>query len=329
MGAFAAPKEDKSHIFFSEGRGDAASLYQMDDSLRAALKSCGGTVKVSENGDQVTLVFKNVKSCSNFTLFSFETGEKKKYKLDKQSGNLYAGSFTIPKAFMEDGLENLALSIHSNGFIHEDKIRLYGEEKIRGPKCSLASNGFNQLSTTVNGKAVGFPVFDLDSAIKELRRLEDGGVCRTQRKDCSIGFGSFGMTTLMMGDVTLSANNFDVLDTAKKMKTAMNAGICRYRNRPECSIGFGNFGMTQVMLGKSVVGQPIFDIFDTQKKINELVEAGACVAQEETPTCGIAKGNFGATHVVMGEKKVGQDFYDIVETKKYLDKLVDAGICSY
>lgn len=89
------------------------------------LSSCGGTAEVTDDGGQVNIVFRNVRSCSNFDIVAanFDNVDYKNLKLEGTDGDRHA-SFTIPQRFQELGLNFIDIVLKSNSGAHTDKIRL-------------------------------------------------------------------------------------------------------------------------------------------------------------------------------------------------------------
>ena len=98
----------------------------------AHLPSCEGTVEMTKSdqgnrgGEQVNLVFRDVRFCSNFDIVS-NAGESLSYdgkKIPEQRGGLRGGSFTLPKRVLERGWNNVKIVIRSNSAEHQDVLKV-------------------------------------------------------------------------------------------------------------------------------------------------------------------------------------------------------------
>lgn|GEM_PF-6043428 len=88
------------------------------------LHDCGGTIESTKSGafrggDQLNLVLRNVKMCSNFVLH--ETG--KVYKLNGPDGDR-GGSYTITAANLDLGWNTVRMTVRSNSGAHQDDVAL-------------------------------------------------------------------------------------------------------------------------------------------------------------------------------------------------------------
>jgi hypothetical protein len=92
------------------------------------LPSCGGTVETSRNNGSVNLVFRKVKDCSNFDILSTAFGildaDYKAKKIPQDSTGLRTGSFTIPKIYIDRGINAIRVVVKSNSGAHSDTIDL-------------------------------------------------------------------------------------------------------------------------------------------------------------------------------------------------------------
>lgn len=91
----------------------------------ASLPDCGGTIKVTESGNddsgQVNIVFNDVVNCSNFDIVSLD-----RYKMVKLQGQdrSRSGSFTIPKRAIGTGYNSIQVVIRSNSNKTSDTINV-------------------------------------------------------------------------------------------------------------------------------------------------------------------------------------------------------------
>lgn len=83
----------------------------------ASLPTCGGTAQVTvKDGDNITIVFRNLESCSKFDILG-ANGEDVNYptkKLQHESDNQFGGSFTIPARYVTDGRNSIKVIVKSN-----------------------------------------------------------------------------------------------------------------------------------------------------------------------------------------------------------------------
>lgn len=88
-----------------------------------SLDECGGTLEANlSSSEQVSVVLRNVKQCSNFTISA--NGEVREYKLQGNNGNR-GGSYTIPKSMIDwDKTGDILIDINSNSDLHHDSVRL-------------------------------------------------------------------------------------------------------------------------------------------------------------------------------------------------------------
>ncbi len=96
--------------------------------VQTDLPSCEGTVETNRNGNQINIVFRKVKFCSNFDIVStgfgiLDAGYKAK-KIPETSTGLRGGSFTIPQAYIDRGLNIITVEVRSNKGAHSDTIKL-------------------------------------------------------------------------------------------------------------------------------------------------------------------------------------------------------------
>ena len=89
-----------------------------------SLPECRGTIEATKSADgrsdQLNLILRSVKECSNFTIET--TG--KEYKLNDQ-GNGRGGSYTIPVREFHMGWNQVRLLVASNSGKHKDDIAIW------------------------------------------------------------------------------------------------------------------------------------------------------------------------------------------------------------
>lgn len=89
------------------------------------LYDCGGEVTARlQDGETLTLIFRDVESCSKFDILSAD-GDSVNYPTKslqaKRDGN-FAGSFTIPKRFIDAGKNAIKVVLKSNTGKHDEVI---------------------------------------------------------------------------------------------------------------------------------------------------------------------------------------------------------------
>lgn len=93
-----------------------------------SLGSCGGTIEATESaqgsGEQVNLVFRQVKDCSNFDILKANGETLNNYSSKKlqEQGSSRGGSYTIPKKLIADGMNYIKVNLKSNSGAHSDTI---------------------------------------------------------------------------------------------------------------------------------------------------------------------------------------------------------------
>lgn len=92
------------------------------------LPDCGGTIQVKKsgngNGEQVNLIFRDVKQCSNFDITSstYQTETYKRKKIGTEGNR--SGSFTIPKRFIDGGVNSISIVVRSNSGKTQDNVEV-------------------------------------------------------------------------------------------------------------------------------------------------------------------------------------------------------------
>lgn len=139
----------------------------------AFLDSCGGTVSINNgaNDDQINVVFKGVKECSQFDITNENGGYVGDYNAkrltDSDSDDTRSGSFTIPAEYINLGLNTVTLKIASKSGKHADYITVVYSKSYRvdiynSPVKSLydcggtvgISNGGNDNQVILNFQSV-------------------------------------------------------------------------------------------------------------------------------------------------------------------------------
>jgi hypothetical protein len=92
----------------------------------AELPNCGGSIELKIGGGNANLIFRGVKSCSNFDILS-NNGDSIGYANKKLGGSNGArgGSFTLPRRFISSGFNAVTVSLQSNSGKTRDLIRLH------------------------------------------------------------------------------------------------------------------------------------------------------------------------------------------------------------
>jgi hypothetical protein len=94
------------------------------------LGSCGGSIEATESdtgntgSEQVNLVFRKVKDCSNFDILKANGETLANYSSKKlqDQGALRGGSFTLPKKLIATGMNYIKVNLKSNSGAHSDTI---------------------------------------------------------------------------------------------------------------------------------------------------------------------------------------------------------------
>lgn len=105
----------------------ATSVINLDIGRERALPECGGSVEanISRDGNQVNLVLRNVRDCSNFIIE--KTGRE--YKIPGQNGDR-TGSFTIHESDIDFGRSVLVFTVRSNSGAHADQVRVPVQRRV-------------------------------------------------------------------------------------------------------------------------------------------------------------------------------------------------------
>lgn len=110
-----------------------AARFTMTIGETGYLGSCGGQISINNGGsdDQVNVVLRNVKNCSNFDILT-ANGDSVYYdskKIPGTNGNR-DGSFSVPSRFFDYGSNTVRVQVRSNSAEHSDiitiKFRNYG-----------------------------------------------------------------------------------------------------------------------------------------------------------------------------------------------------------
>ncbi len=88
------------------------------------LPECGGSAELKVTNGQANLIFRNLENCSNFDIIG-NNGESLNYE-NKKIGTEQnrSGSFTLPRRFLDFGLNGVLVVVKSNSGAHADTILL-------------------------------------------------------------------------------------------------------------------------------------------------------------------------------------------------------------
>ncbi len=96
--------------------------------VQTDLPSCGGTIQTNQSNGQYNLIFRNVKDCSNFDIVATDFGiidaNYQAKKIPENGSGTRSGSFTIPQAYIDRGLNTIRVEVKSNKGAHSDTIDL-------------------------------------------------------------------------------------------------------------------------------------------------------------------------------------------------------------
>lgn len=127
VSSLSGKHSDLVTLLFRVQANPSTTHAQVGDVIR--LPSCEGTVEIrtSTNGlwgdEQVNLVFRNIRKCSNFDIVSVD-GDKIAYRAKKLQGTPgeYSGSFTIPNRLINWGLSDIKVVVKSNSGKTSDSV---------------------------------------------------------------------------------------------------------------------------------------------------------------------------------------------------------------
>lgn len=100
----------------SESNQGGSSRFDMRDSDKRPLKSCGGVVRTKVSYEtQMNVSFEGVENCSNFDIVE-ANGNPVNYKIEKLEGpdGSRFGSFTLPKSVLRFGFNRVTVVLKSN-----------------------------------------------------------------------------------------------------------------------------------------------------------------------------------------------------------------------
>lgn len=132
------------------------------------LPECGGTLQLQQQAragaDQINLIFREVRNCSNFDIVSKTFGligiEYKARKISENSNGARSGSFTLPGRVLERGLNDVQVAVYSNSRKHEDTISLVFVDRpvvvnppvVRPPVVPVSPNNLRGFCQDTRGE---------------------------------------------------------------------------------------------------------------------------------------------------------------------------------
>lgn len=164
----------------------AANVQIQLDGRAMYLPECGGTIEANKSsasagGDQMNLVLRNVKNCSNFILH--ETGRE--YKIPGPDGDR-TGSYTITASRLDMGLNYVRMTVRSNSGATRDDVSIvvrvvpaqpnyascYGEAKSAALRADRGNGGYEAWATFDRVSNSGNLVYDVRVTGRGVRHYE-------------------------------------------------------------------------------------------------------------------------------------------------------------